>query len=446
MADIPDAGGGPTSRRDFIRASSILMAGGAVSDGLGLARSVHAQGTDVIRIGLVGCGSRGSAAASQALNTAEGRVELVALADVFPDRLQQAYRRIKGEHPDKTRVDPERRFVGLHAYRDLLAADVDLVILATPPGFRPLHFAAAVEAGKHVFLETPVAVDVPGVRRVLSASAAAREKRLAVAVGLQRRHDAAYQETIQQLRNGIIGDLVTLRVYWNGAGVRPRAGAGRPNWNTSSATGTSSPGLAGTLSSNSTSTTWTSATGWSKTTPGRPMPRVVARSAGDVESKGWISARSTTIFSVSIAMAAARGCSASAATCPIAGTTSPNMWMRRPGMPTSAGERSTTERGRSSGRPAAAAGHQQEFDDLLAALRAGRIPQEAEYGAASTMTAILGRIAAYRGRPVAWDEAMASELELADTDALTSLEQPAPVEPDDEGNYPVAAPGATRAV
>jgi myo-inositol 2-dehydrogenase / D-chiro-inositol 1-dehydrogenase len=448
MTNIPDAGSGPTSRRDFIRASSILMAGGAVSGGLGLARAVHAQGTDVIRIGLVGCGSRGSAAAGEALNAAGGPVELVALADVFPDKLQQAYRRIKGEHPDKTRVDPERRFVGLHAYRDLLATDVDLVILATPPGFRPLHFAAAVEAGKHVFLERPVAVDVPGVRRVLSAGAAARDKRLAVAVGLQRRHDAAYQETVQQLHNGIIGDLITLRVYWNGTGVRPRARRrGQTeleyqlrNWYFFH--WLSGDHIVEQHVDNLDVGNWlvqdhpqsTNAQG------GREVRKRCGEHGldfGQIYDHFFCEYRyggGTRMFSQCRHM---RNCwnnvsehvDAAAGYADISGG---KIYDRAGTMIWQAGSRR--------------AGHQQEFDDLLTALRAGRIPQEAEYGAASTMTAILGRMAAYGGRPVAWDEAMASELTLANTDALTSLEQPAPVEPDDEGNYSVPVPGVTSVV
>ena len=153
------------SRRDFIRASSLLVAGGTGHRPLATRHTRHG-----LRVGLIGCGSRGSSAAIQVLNTTSGPVQLVAMADVFGDRLQGAYRQIRSQHADKLDLPPERRLVGLDAYRRLLAMDVDLVILATPPGFRPQHFEAAVAAGKHVFLEKPVAVDVPGVRRVLRAS------------------------------------------------------------------------------------------------------------------------------------------------------------------------------------------------------------------------------------------------------------------------------------
>ena len=125
----------------------------------------------------------------------------------------------EGEIQDRIDVPEDRRFVGFDAYKKVLDAGIDLVILATPPGFRPVHFAAAVDAGKHVFMEKPVAVDAPGVRAVLTAAAIARQKNLAVGVGLQRHHEASYIETIKRLQDGAIGDILATRVYWNGAGV-----------------------------------------------------------------------------------------------------------------------------------------------------------------------------------------------------------------------------------
>ena len=146
------------------------------------------------------------------------------MGDVFADRLQSSYRTINSQHADKCDVPEERRFIGLDSYKQVLDSDADLVILATPPGFRPMHFEAAVEAGKHIFMEKPVAVDGPGVRRVLAANEIAKKKNLAVAVGLQRHHEVAYRETISRLKDGAIGDIVFARAYWNGGGVwvRPR--------------------------------------------------------------------------------------------------------------------------------------------------------------------------------------------------------------------------------
>src|SRR5262249_104662 len=147
------------------------------------------------------------------------KVKLIAMADAFKDRLEGAYHQLERQTGIKDRIDvpQERRFVGFDAYKQALEAGPDLVILATPPGFRPIHFEAAVNAGKHVFMEKPVATDAPGVRRVLAATEEAKKKNLGVGVGLQRRHQAQYLETIKRLQDGAIGDIVATRVYWNGS-------------------------------------------------------------------------------------------------------------------------------------------------------------------------------------------------------------------------------------
>ena len=157
------------------------------------------------------------------MNT-EGATKLVALADAFPDKVQKTLRGLKGQHPEKVDVPAERQFAGFDAYKKVLETDCDIVILATSPGFRPLHFEAAINAGKHVFMEKPVAVDPAGVRRVVAAAKKAKQENLAVAVGLQRRHERRYRETIKRLQDGAIGDIVLTRAYWNGGGVwtRPR--------------------------------------------------------------------------------------------------------------------------------------------------------------------------------------------------------------------------------
>ena len=217
-----------STRRKFLKDSSTIAAAGAagavVAPSLSLARSAHAYGSDTIKIGLVGCGGRGTGASIQAMNTESGNVELVAMADAFQNRLDKSLKTCITNHKEKVHVPKDRQFVGLDGYKKVLESDADLVILATPPGFRPLHVEKAVEAGKHVFMEKPVAVDAPGIRRVLNAGKVAERKGLAIQVGLQRRHERAYQETIEQLQNGLIGDLIHTRVYWNGGGVwtRPR--------------------------------------------------------------------------------------------------------------------------------------------------------------------------------------------------------------------------------
>ncbi len=182
-----------------------------------LAGQAGAAGNAELRVALVGCGGRGKGAAVQALNTKNCR--LVAVADAFQDRADDAINALKSAHPDSVSVTRESTFVGFDAYQKALDSDVDVVILATPPGFRPWHFEYAVNRGKHVFMEKPVAVDGPGVRRVLAAAQVAKEKNLKVGVGLQRHHSTKYNATIDAIHDGAIGRPVLTRVYWNSGGV-----------------------------------------------------------------------------------------------------------------------------------------------------------------------------------------------------------------------------------
>ncbi|RPI74103.1 MAG: gfo/Idh/MocA family oxidoreductase, partial [Planctomycetaceae bacterium] len=210
------------NRRDFLKHSTLAAVGATVLSQVGIAHGAYAGGDDLIKVGLVGCGGRGSGAAAQALSTA-GNVKLVAMGDAFADRIKSSINAIQSEGGDKvvSRMDvpPERQFTGFDAYQKVIDSGIDLVILTTPPGFRPLHFEAAVKAGKHVFMEKPVAVDAPGVRQVLAAAAEAKKKNLGVGVGLQRHHQESYLETIKRLQDGAIGDIHTTRAYWNDRGV-----------------------------------------------------------------------------------------------------------------------------------------------------------------------------------------------------------------------------------
>lgn len=179
-------------------------------------RVAFTAATETLRVGVIGCGSRGTEAADNCVAAAPG-VQITALADAFVDRLKGL--------KEKYKVPDQRCFVGLDAWRQLLAlSDVDMVILATPPGFRPMHFAAAVEAGKHIFTEKPVAVCAAGVRDMLEAAKRSEEKKLCVAAGTQRRHDPRYVETMKRIHDGAIGDLVSAQCYWNQGGlwVKPR--------------------------------------------------------------------------------------------------------------------------------------------------------------------------------------------------------------------------------
>lgn len=213
------------NRRSFLRATS------AAAAGLALLPNAHARGNDVIKVGLVGCGGRGTGAVENICEAAGTtyNIKIVALGDVFEDHLRNCREATKnGERTkDKYDVSDDRCFVGLDAYQKVIEAS-DLVILATPPGFRPQHIEAVVEAGKHLFTEKPVAVDGVGIRKVLAAADKAKEKKLAVVAGTQRRHQPGYIESLKRIHDGAIGEINGGQVYWNQGAIW--ANKRQPEW------------------------------------------------------------------------------------------------------------------------------------------------------------------------------------------------------------------------
>src|SRR6266571_7313274 len=200
------------SRRQFIKTSA--AAAGGLAAAWGKLPAVHAAGSDTIRIGLICCGDRGTGAVDNAFESSPG-VKLVAMGDVFQDRLDESLAFLTKASPDKVDVPEDHRFIGFDAFEKVLASDANYIILATPPGFRSNHLKAAVAAGKNIFAEKPVAVDGPGIRTVLEAYDEANRKGLAIGVGTQRRHQTGYLETMKRLQDGVIGRIVGGRVYWN---------------------------------------------------------------------------------------------------------------------------------------------------------------------------------------------------------------------------------------
>jgi len=213
-----------TSRRAFLKHSTTAVAGSLVT-GLSVARSAYVAGSDVIRVGLVGCGGRGSGAAAQVLNADRG-TRLVAMSDAFSDRLQTSLSSMKEQEniKDRVLVDSDHQFTGFDGYQQVIASDVDVVLLATPPHFRPMHLKACIEAGKHVFAEKPVAVDAPGVRSVLETTELAKRKNLCIVSGLNGRYSPALHEIVQRVQDGAVGKIVALHTarYGGGVWVRPR--------------------------------------------------------------------------------------------------------------------------------------------------------------------------------------------------------------------------------
>ena len=199
------------NRRDF------LTTGAAAAGGLLLSSNLFAAGSNTINIGIISCGGRGSGALKNVLE-ADKDVKIAAICDLHENKVNGALASVKKWAPGQVTVTGESMFHGLDGYKKLLAMpDVNYVILATPPGFRPYHLEAAVEAGKNIFTEKPVGVDVAGIRRVLDAAKKAQAKGLKIAAGTQRRHQAGYIETMKRLHDGEFGDILSARVYWNGS-------------------------------------------------------------------------------------------------------------------------------------------------------------------------------------------------------------------------------------
>jgi predicted dehydrogenase len=426
------------TRRGFMKATSAIAAAGTMVAGtLPLARAAHSFGDSTIKIGLVGCGGRGTGAATQALDT-EGPTKIVAMADIFDYSMKQSVRALKSKHP--TKIDDNcKQEIGIEAYKKVLESDCDLVILASPPGFRPLHFEAAVNAGKHVFAEKPVAADAPGVRRFLAANQKAKEKGLAVQVGLQRRHQSNYKATIDKLKDGAIGDIILARVYWNNAGVWVRNREPDQteleyqmknwyyfnwlsgdhineqhihnldviNWLMEShpieAQGQGGRQVRTGLDTGEIfdhhSVEFTYANGVKMLSQCRHIPgcwQSVQEFAHG--SKGWCDISGGKIYDRNNTI----------------------VWTA----------------------PDGENGWEQEHHDLFAMIRKGEIPNEGDYGANSTMTAIMGRMATYSGKKLSWDNCINSKLALADYDSLKTFDDPAPVQPIEPGKYWVPVPGA----
>ena len=197
------------SRRDFLKSSTAAVVGGTLATTLAPS-AVHASGDDVLKVALIGCGGRGNGAAVNAMN-AEDNVRLTVLADAFPDQINNARRVLSEQLGPKFGVTNENCFTGFDAYKQAVATDVDVVLLCTPPHFRPAHLRAAIEAGKHVFCEKPVAVDAPGVRSVLETSRLAKEKGRSIVSGLCWRYDLGVRETMKHIQDGAIGDIVAIQ-------------------------------------------------------------------------------------------------------------------------------------------------------------------------------------------------------------------------------------------
>ncbi len=446
----PESIASAANRREFLKSSSLAAVGAGVLGSLGSLPGAYAAGDDTIKVGLVGCGGRGTGAAGQAIST-KGNVKLVAMGDAFADRLQNSLSTLSKtpelqEKLDRIDVPPDRQFVGFDAYQKVLAAGIDLVILATPPGFRPIHFEAAVKAGKHVFMEKPVAVDAPGVRQVLAAVEESKKKNLGVGVGLQRHHDAKYIETIQRLKDGEIGDIHTARVYWNDKGVwvhhrKPEETEMEyqmRNWYYF--VWLCGDHIVEQHIHNLDVINWlkddypvrAQGQGGRQFRTGKDYGEIYDHHYVEYEYKDG-----TRMFSQCRHMEHCWN-SVSEHVQGTKGLAAINDGVIKLGKDALAKSEAWRFKGKS-GNP-----YQVEHDDLFASIREGKPLNEGENGAKSTMTAILGRLCTYSGKEIQWDQALASNISLQPSDY--NFQTNPPVMPNSDGTYAVAVPGQSKVV
>ncbi len=218
----------PTSRREFLKSSGAAVSGALAAPFILTGSSFAQSPGETLRVGLVGCGGRGSGAAAQALN-GDKNVLLTAVGDAFEDQLQRGLSSLRKQNPEKVKVEPDHCFVGLDAYQKVIESGVDVVVLATPPGFRPTHIKAAIDAGKHVFAEKPLAVDAPGIRSVLASAQEAKRKNLSLVSGFCWRSHLPKRATFQKIHDGAVGDIVMVYSTYNTGPVKPDT-IRKPDW------------------------------------------------------------------------------------------------------------------------------------------------------------------------------------------------------------------------
>ncbi len=438
------------NRRQFVKTSALVAGGLAVSS---MAMGYHPDGDDAIRVGLVGCGGRGTGAALQAL-TAHPRVKLVAMGDAFQDRLEGSLKTLQdpsntdwsGSNSkavlDRIDVPKSRQFVGFDAYKEVLKL-CDVVILATPPGFRPTHFAAAVEAGKHVFMEKPVATDAPGIRQVLAAAEQAKAKKLNVVVGLQRHYQTVYREWMKRIHDGAIGEIVASRVYWNSDGVwvnERKPGMTEMeyqmrNWyyfNWLCGDHITEQHIHNIDVGN-----------WAKRAHPIKASGMGGREVRTGKEFGEIFDHHTVEYEYADGSRMysqcrhIKGCQ-NKVTEAFHGTKGS---APEPGVLLDAsGNVLYKHRDKNDPNP-----YQVEHDELFAAVAAGEYKfADAENGAHATLSAIMGRLATYSGQEVTWEDALKSDISLQPKRIAWDAEMP--LNPGPDGFYPVAIPGVTKVI
>jgi myo-inositol 2-dehydrogenase/D-chiro-inositol 1-dehydrogenase len=430
------------TRREFLKTSTVAFVGGAVATRLGDVPAVYAAGSDEIRVGVIGCGGRGTGAAEDAVNAAPG-VRLVAMADVFKDKIESSLEALNKSVADKIDVPEDRRFVGLDAFEKVIGSDVNYIILATPPGFRPQHLKAAVAAGKHIFCEKPMAVDGPGIRACFEVYEEAKKKGLGVGVGTQRHHQAGYIATLKQIHAGAIGEIVAARAYWNQGPIWVHArqeGWTDLEWqlrNWYYFTWLSGDHIVEQHIHNLDVVNWAMKAhpvrcvglGGRQVRTAPEYGHIYDHFAIDYEYENGVHMMSmcrqipNCQNNVSEALHGTRGfCQVNRYT-----ITGAKPWKHsarpREGVPYASEQEKEDQP------------YVQEHTDLIASIRAGKPINELKECVESTLTAIMGRMAAYTGKMVTWEQALNSEENLVPGNLEWNMSLPVP---------PVAMPGQTE--
>lgn len=432
-----------STRRSFLQQAGTLSAGIALTAGT---PRVHAAETNTIRLAVVGCGGRGTGACLDAFLT-PGPKQLVAMADVFPQRMEAAQKRLHEKYPNEVNVPKERRFTGMNGFRHAIDAvgPGGLVLLATPPAFRPQHVEYAVAQGVHVFMEKSFGVDPPGVRRILRAGEEARRKNLKIAGGLMSRHSLALEEAIRRLHDGMIGERITCCAYrvHTPVGFSPRREGesvlAHQVRNYSCFTWLNGSFLLDWLIHNLDVACW-SKNAWPVSARGfgGRQQRTKQDQLFDHQTIEYTFPDGTRLFaqaghmdriwnSFQCTIFGQSGCAVLGE-----GVAKPKIYRgHRPRE-----ENKIWEYEGNSPNP-----YHHEHTLLFDAIRSDKPLNETERCCQATLVGILGRMAMESGREVTWEEMLASTKELAPGLDQLTWEGPAPVLPDASGDYPIAVPG-----
>ncbi len=427
-----------TSRRDFLK-TSVFASGVLAAPGILPGNLFAKENSDTLAVGLIGCGGRGSGAADQALK-ADKNVVLVAMGDAFEEQLQKSLHSLQKSQPEKVKVTPEKCFVGLDAYQKVIDSGVDVVLLATPPGFRPVHLKAAINAGKHVFCEKPMATDAAGVRSVFETAKAAREKNVSLVAGFCWRRDVPRREFYKRIHEGAIGDIRAIYATYYTGPVKPMPSL------------TERPAAMGDLEwqlRNWYNFVWLSGDGyveqachsvdkvaWAmKDEP--PLKAVAVGGRQTPNNQGNIFDHMFVVYEFANDVRAFVGQRQ------VANTYSENSdyLMGSAGVGKIPGWQAPTIKGKETWRYHETGPktdmYQNEHDEFFASIRSGKAINDGQWMTQSTLMGIMGRMAAYSGQEITWEQALNAQEKLVpdQLDWKMKLEI-----------APMAMPGVTRFV